>query len=91
MQGDIAFSGFMLTADEWAALDTDTRAMLEDIETAPEHELRRFPTGTEPPPMQSQLAEGSGPLETGRANVIGPAGSMTRGDYIDLFSDDLEA
>jgi len=77
MQGDIAFSGFMMTADEWAALDPETRATLEDIATAPDNELPRFPTGTQPPPVHHQLAEGSGPLMTD--------------EYIDIFSDDLES
>ena len=73
MKGDIAFAGFVLTAEEWQALDREARTQLLDVAT------RRFPTGTEPPyqpgkvyvaggtietgPMRAQLAEGSGPLE----------------------------
>ena len=89
MKGDIAFAGFMLTAEEWQALDRETRAALVATVT------RKFPTGTEPPYRGSRpeiyiaggrvipddapvarpaLAEGSGPLETD--------------EYIDLFSED---
>lgn len=83
MKGDIAFAGFMMTADEWQALDSETRAQLVEVAT------RRFPSGTEAPYQanktyiaggriepdapQAPLAEGSGPLATD--------------DYIDL---DLE-
>jgi len=88
MKGDIAFAGFMLTAEEWQALDRETRAQLVAVAA------RKFPSGTEPPPYQANkvyiaggtivpdnaveaprsLAEGSGPLETD--------------EYIDLFGDE---
>lgn len=88
MKGDIAFAGFMLTAEEWQALDGETREQLVAVAT------RRFPTGTESPYEGSRsgiplgktfisggtivaepavLAEGSGPLECD--------------DYIDLTDD----
>lgn len=50
MKGDIAFVGFMLTADEWQALDTDSRAQLIAVATRridpPVEVPRRFPDGT---------------------------------------------
>ena len=50
MKGDIAFAGFMLTAAEWQALDTDDRAQLIAVATRrAEPDLdrpRRFPDGT---------------------------------------------
>lgn len=50
MKGDIAFAGFMLTAEEWRLLDADDRAQLIAVATrrvAPEGERpRRFPDGT---------------------------------------------
>ena len=83
MKGDIAFAGFMLTAEEWKALDSETRHQLVAVAT------RRFPAGTEPPPAipanktfiaggtiveeTPVLAQGSGPFETD--------------EYIDLFDD----
>src|SRR5262245_64435345 len=49
MKGDIAFVGFMLTADEWQELDAQSRAQLIAVATrrdsAPEMP-RRFPEGT---------------------------------------------
>ena len=36
MQGDIALAGFMMTADEWKALDAPSRALLMAIATKPE-------------------------------------------------------
>jgi len=82
MKGDIAFAGFMMTAEEWQALDSESREQLIAVAT------RKFPSGTEPPyapgrvyiaggtieePPVGGLAEGSGPLETE--------------SYIDLFDD----
>ena len=58
MKGDIAFVGFMLTADEWQALDAESRAQLIAVATrrgeqradrrpdAPVERPRRFPDGT---------------------------------------------
>jgi hypothetical protein len=50
MKGDIAFVGFMLTADEWQALDADARAQLIAVATRRADPLleppRRFPDGT---------------------------------------------
>ena len=80
MKGDIALAGFMLTAEEWQAFDTDTRAELVAVMT------RRFAAGTAPPQTrtviaggtiveeQPRLAQGSGPLEVD--------------EYIDLLGDD---
>jgi hypothetical protein len=57
MKGDIAFAGFVLTAEEWQALDSDARAQLIAVAT------RRDPwLGAFPPPLEP-IAEGSGPLE----------------------------
>jgi hypothetical protein len=36
MQGDIALAGFMMTAEEWRALDAPSRALLMAIATKPE-------------------------------------------------------
>jgi hypothetical protein len=57
MKGDIAFAGFVLTSEEWQALDSDARAQLIAVAT------RRDPwLGAFPPPLEA-IAEGSGPLE----------------------------
>jgi hypothetical protein len=36
MPGDIALAGFMMTAEEWAALDAPSRALLLSIDTKPD-------------------------------------------------------
>jgi hypothetical protein len=36
MQGDIALAGFMMTAEEWKALDAPSRALLVAIAAKPE-------------------------------------------------------
>ena len=36
MQGDIAFAGFMMTAEEWQALDAPSRALLMAIASRPD-------------------------------------------------------
>jgi hypothetical protein len=54
MKGDIAFVGFMLTADEWQGLDTEARASLIAVAT------RRADPFLEPP---RRLAEGTGKHE----------------------------
>ena len=36
MQGDIALAGYMMTADEWKALDAPSRALLVAIAAKPE-------------------------------------------------------
>jgi hypothetical protein len=49
MKGDIAFVGFMLTAEEWQELDADARAQLIAVATRrvqPPPPPRRFPDGT---------------------------------------------
>lgn len=50
MKGDIAFVGFMLTSDEWQALDVESRAQLIAVATrrleTPVERPRRFPEGT---------------------------------------------
>ena len=50
MKGDIAFVGFMLTADEWQGLDAESRAQLIAVATRrvdpPVERPRRFPDGT---------------------------------------------
>jgi hypothetical protein len=59
MKGDIGFAGFLLTADEWQALDTEARAALIAVAT------RRVDPWlvTPPAPSIEPLAEGSGPFE----------------------------
>jgi hypothetical protein len=56
MKGDIAFAGFVLTADEWQELDSEMRAQLIAVAT------RRADPWLAPP-ICEPLAEGSGPLE----------------------------
>ncbi|HEY5951965.1 MAG TPA: hypothetical protein VIV40_40995 [Kofleriaceae bacterium] len=53
MKGDIAFVGFMLTADEWQELDAQSRAQLIAVAT------RR----TDPPPAPRRFPEGTGKHE----------------------------
>jgi hypothetical protein len=59
MQGDIALAGFMLTAEEWNALDAPSRALLIAVATKPEDlaklelaetpvEMPQFPVGSAP-------------------------------------------
>lgn len=57
MKGDIAFVGFMLTADEWQALDTEARAALIAVATRRSDPWLGLAESIEP------LAEGSGPFE----------------------------
>ncbi len=54
MKGDIAFAGFMLTAEEWQALDAESRAQLIAVAT------RKIEPMAEP---RRRLAEGTGPHE----------------------------
>jgi hypothetical protein len=60
MKGDIAFVGFMLTADEWHQLDTEARASLIAVAT------RRADPFLEPP---RRLAEGTGKHEAVAADL----------------------
>ncbi len=48
MKGDIAFVGFMMTADEWQELDSQSRASLIAVATRSAEPVgpRRFPEGT---------------------------------------------
>jgi hypothetical protein len=67
MKGDIAFAGFVLTAEEWQALDADARAQLIAVATrrgehGGEHTHDPWLGASFPPPLEP-LAEGSGPLE----------------------------
>ena len=64
MKGDIALAGFVLTAEEWAALDPDARSMLLAVA------LRRDEPWVAPAPPAPRptpapvvaLALGSGPV-----------------------------
>jgi hypothetical protein len=56
MKGDIAFAGFVLTSDEWQALDDEARDQLIAITTRPADPWLA-PAASEP------FAEGSGPFE----------------------------
>ena len=62
MKGDIAFAGFMLTAEEWQELDPDARAQLIAVAT------RRADPWLERP---RRTAEGTGPHEV--IDFIDPA------------------
>lgn len=83
MKGDIAFAGFMMTAEEWQALDGETREQLLAVAT------RRFPAGTEPPYMMGRKA-----IIAGGTIVDEPSGAMAQGsgplvtdEYIELTDD----
>ncbi len=88
MKGDIAFAGFMLTAEEWQALDSETRHQLVAVAT------RRFPTGTEPPyegsrngiPIEKTFISGGTIIEEKPALAEG-SGPLECDDYIDLTDD----
>lgn len=58
MKGDIAFAGFVLTAEEWQALDAEARAQLIAVATR-----RPDPWLSASVCEPEALAEGSGPLE----------------------------
>ena len=62
MKGDIAFVGFMLTADEWQALDAESRAQLIAVAT------RRHDARCSGP--RTRLAEGTGKHEI--ADLVEP-------------------
>jgi hypothetical protein len=65
MKGDIGFAGFLLTADEWQALDTEARASLIAVAT------RRVDPWLPPPsPSIETLAEGSGPFEIEEIDAV---------------------
>jgi hypothetical protein len=55
MTGDIAFAGFILTAEEWQQLDPESRAQLIAVAT------RRVEPSYAP--ARRRLAEGTGPHE----------------------------
>jgi hypothetical protein len=56
MKGDIAFVGFVLTSDEWQALDDEARAQLIAVAT-------RQADPWIAPSLCEPRAEGSGPFE----------------------------
>ncbi|HTL37816.1 MAG TPA: hypothetical protein VL326_32015 [Kofleriaceae bacterium] len=58
MKGDIAFAGFVLTADEWLELDHDARSQLIAVAT------RQTDPWIAAPADPMRLAEGSGPLDS---------------------------
>ena len=67
MQGDIALAGFMMTADEWKALDAPSRALLMAIATKPEDLAKLEVHET---PVQGQLfAVGTAPITDEEATV----------------------
>lgn len=96
MKGDIAFAGFMLTAEEWQALDRETRAALVATVT------RKFPTGTQPPHRASRpdiyIAGGrivpddkddAKPVEVEPPRTLAEgSGPLATDEYIDLFGDE---
>jgi len=64
MQGDIALAGFMMTADEWKALDAPSRALLIAIATKPEDlaKLEAHETPVEAPIEAPIFAVGTAPI-----------------------------
>ena len=62
MQGDIALAGFMLTAEEWKALDAPSRALLIAIATKPE-DLAKLEINGEMPVEAPVFPVGSAPVE----------------------------
>jgi hypothetical protein len=64
MQGDIALAGFMMTADEWKALDAPSRALLIAIATKPEDlaKLETYETPAEGQLEMPMFAVGTGPI-----------------------------
>lgn len=67
MQGDIALAGFMMTADEWAALDAASRALLIAIATKPE-DLAKLEVH-ETPVEAAVFAVGTAPITDEEATV----------------------
>jgi hypothetical protein len=59
MKGDIALAGFVLTAEEWAALDPDARSQL--LAVALRRDEPWVPAAPATPPAPA-LALGSGPV-----------------------------
>lgn len=95
MKGDIAFVGFVITAEEWRELDAESRAALCAVATR-KHDgwlPQRVARGSDAPPMSEPdptLAEGSGPLELvelADANANANA-NVNVNDYIDLDLND---
>ncbi|NVB81886.1 MAG: hypothetical protein HOV81_26125 [Kofleriaceae bacterium] len=67
MKGDIAFVGFVLTAEEWRDLDAESRAALCAVATRTHDDWlpQRLARSSDAPPVSepAAFAEGSGPLE----------------------------
>lgn len=83
MKGDIAFVGFVLTAEEWRDLDAESRAALCAVATRTHDDSfpQRLARSSDAPPVSEPahaLAEGSGPTDV---NVNG-------NDYVDLDLND---
>jgi hypothetical protein len=62
MKGDIAFAGFVLTAEEWQELDIDARSQLIAVATRQSDCWTALALAAPEDPMR--LAEGSGPLDS---------------------------
>ena len=62
MQGDIALAGFMMTAEEWKALDAPSRALLIAVATKPE-DLAKLEITSVPSEDAAVLAIGTGPID----------------------------
>jgi hypothetical protein len=60
MKGDIAFAGFVLTAEEWQELDIDARSQLIAVATRQSDPWIALAAQEDP----MRLAEGSGPLDS---------------------------
>lgn len=81
MKGDVAFVGFMLTADEWQELDSQSRAQLIAVATRrtdswlEEPRPRRFPDGTGKheviEPLDGELEELIEPIDDEDLKLLG--------------------
>jgi len=79
MKGDIALAGFMLTAEEWQAFDSETRAQLCAVAT------RRMAVGTEPPRTRTVIAGGT--IVEERPRFAEGSGPLEVDEYIELFDE----
>jgi hypothetical protein len=82
MKGDIAVAGFMMTAEEWQALDVASRAQLVDVITRKDPQIA---TGSGPVVVEPRLASGTlPPTNVALAEGTNPGTIVAVGDASDL-------